>query len=218
VGSFRDSCKKKSLDGTPKFRFCTDFRGSNAVTKIPVYPIPDIKGNLSLMAGSRYFTVLDIVSAYWHIPIHQDLRIKQDLSPDLAAFVMKDYPTFLVGAPSTFQKIMDVTLMGLKDIYALVYLDDILIFSNTIEEHARRVRMVFDRISVANFKLNLEKFTFAANEVSYLGHIVSASGVLPVESKVKAIKIFPLPLNVRDIRYFLGFAGYYRILLNILQP
>jgi len=62
--------KKKSMDGTPKYRFCTDFRGLNAVTNIPVYPIPDIKGNLSLMAGSRYFTLLDIESPYWHIPIH----------------------------------------------------------------------------------------------------------------------------------------------------
>ena len=62
--------RKKSLDGKPKYRFCTDFRGLNAVTKIPVYPIPDIKGNLFSMAGSRYFTLLDIESAYWHIPIH----------------------------------------------------------------------------------------------------------------------------------------------------
>jgi hypothetical protein len=62
--------KNKSMDGIPKYRFCTDFRGLNAVTKIPVYPIPDIKNNLSLMAGSRYFTLLDIESAYWHIPVH----------------------------------------------------------------------------------------------------------------------------------------------------
>ena len=65
-----DLVRKKSLDGKPKYRFCTDFRGLNAVTKIPVYPIPDIKGNLFLMAGSRYFPLLDIESAYWHIPIH----------------------------------------------------------------------------------------------------------------------------------------------------
>ena len=71
--------KKKSMDGTPKYRFCTDFRGLNAVTIIPVYPIPDIKVNLSLMAGSRYFTLLDIESAYWHIPIHPADKVKTDL-------------------------------------------------------------------------------------------------------------------------------------------
>jgi len=100
--------------------------------------------------------------------------------------------------------------MGLKDIYALVYLDDILIFSNTIQEHARRIRMVLDRIREAKFKLNLDKCTFAAREVAYLGHLVSANGVSPDASKVEAIKSFPLPRTVRDVRAFLGLAGYYR--------
>jgi hypothetical protein len=105
---------------------------------------------------------------------------------------------------------MDVTLMGLKYIYALVYLDDILIFSDTIQEHARRPKMVLDRIREAKFKLNLEKCTIAAREVEYLGHLVSANGVSPDAGKVKAVKLFPLPKNVRDIRSFLGLAGYYR--------
>jgi hypothetical protein len=140
--------KKKSVDGTPKYRFCTDFRGLNAVTKVPVYPIPDIKSNLSLMAGSRYFTLLDIESAYWNIPIHPD-KDKTGFVTPFRSFRYERLAYGRAGAPSTFQKIMDVTLMGLKDIYALVYLDDILIFSATIEEHARRVKMVLDRIREA---------------------------------------------------------------------
>ena len=100
--------------------------------------------------------------------------------------------------------------MGLKDIFALVYLDDILIFSDTIQEHARRISMVFKRIREANFKLNLGKCTFAAHDEAYLGHNVRAYGVSPDMSKVKAIKTFPLPRNVRDVRSFLGLAGYYR--------
>jgi hypothetical protein len=188
--------KKKSLDGTPKYRFCTDFRGLNAVTKIPVYPIPDIKGNLSLMAGSRFFTLLDIESAYWHIPIHPDDKDKTGLVTPFGSFRYERLAYGLAGAPSTFQRIIDVTLMGLKDIYALVYLDDILIFSDSIEEHARRIRMVLDRIREAKFKLNSGKCTFAAREVAYLGHLVSANGLLPDMSKVKAIKSFPLPRSV----------------------
>jgi len=92
--------------------------------------------------------------------------------------------------------------MGLKDIYAPVYLDDILIFSNTIQERARRIRMVLDRIREAKFKLNLDKYTFAAREVAYLGHLVSANGVSPDASKVGAIKSFPLPRTVRDVGHF----------------
>jgi len=82
--------KKKPIDGTPKYRFCTDFRGLNAVTKIPVYPIPDIKGNLSLMAGSRYFTLLDTESAYWHIPIHPAHKGKTVFVTPLEVSGMRD--------------------------------------------------------------------------------------------------------------------------------
>ena len=117
---------KKSVDGTPKYRFCTDFRGLNAVTKIPAYPIPDIKVNLSLMAGSRYFTLLGVESAYWHIPIHPDDKDKTGFVMPFGSVQYERLANDLAGAASTFQKIMDVTLMGLKDIYALVYLDDIL--------------------------------------------------------------------------------------------
>jgi len=120
--------KKKSVDGSPKFRVCTDFRGLNAVTKIRVFPIPDIKSNLSLMAGSRYFTLLDIEPVYWHIPIHPDDKNKTGFVTPFGRFRYERLAYGLAGAPSTFQKIMDVTLMGLKDIYALVYFDDILIF------------------------------------------------------------------------------------------
>jgi len=202
--------KKKSMDGTPKYQFCTDFRGLNAVTKIPIYPIPNIEGNLSLMAGSHYFMLLDIESAYWHIPIHPADKDKAGFVTPFGSFWYERLAYGLAGAPSTFQKIMDATLMGLKDIYALVYLDDILIFSDTIQEHANRLKMVLDRIQETKFKLNLGKCTFVAREVAYLGHLVSADVVSPDASKVKAIKSFPLPRNVRDVRAFLGLAGYYQ--------
>jgi hypothetical protein len=83
------------------------------------------------------------------------------------------------------------------------------LFSDTIQEHAQRVRMVLDRIWEAKFKLNIDKCTFAVREVAYLGHLVSANGVSPDVSKVQAIKSFPLLRTVRDVRAFLGLAGYY---------
>ena len=107
------------------------------------------------MAGSWYFTLLDIESAYWHIPIHPNDKDKTGFITPFGSFRYERLAYGLAGAPSTFQRIIDVTLMGLKDIYALVYLDDILIYSNSIEEHARRIRIVLDRIREAKFKLNL---------------------------------------------------------------
>jgi hypothetical protein len=93
---------KKFVDGTPKYRFLfTDFRGLNALTKIPVYPIPDIKGNLSLMAGSRYFTLLDIESAYWHIPILPDDKDRTGFVTPFGSFRYERLADGLAGAPST---------------------------------------------------------------------------------------------------------------------
>jgi len=98
--------------------------------------------------------------------------------------------------------------MGLKEIYALFYLDNILIFSDTIQEHANRLKTVLDRIREAKFILNFGKCAFPAREVPYLDHLMSPDGVSPNASKMKAIKSFPLPRNVRDVRAFLGLAGY----------
>jgi hypothetical protein len=93
----------------------------------------------------------------------------------------------LVGAPAAFSKVMDAVLMGMRDVEGLVYLDDNLIFSATIPEHARRMRSVFERIREANFKLGIAKCIFAAPKESYLGHILSKEGVSPDSSKVTAI-------------------------------
>jgi hypothetical protein len=201
---------KKSPDGTPKYRFCTDFRGLNSVTITPVYPIPDIKSNLSLMAGSKYFTLLDIENAYWNIPIKEEDKDKTGFVTPFGSFRYERMAFGLSGAPSTFQRVMDAMLVGLRDVEVLVYLDDILLFSDTIEDHVKRMRLVFDRVREANFKLNVAKCTFAVPEVAYLGHVVNKHGVAPDPSKALAIKNFPRPQTVKNIRAFLGLSGYYR--------
>jgi hypothetical protein len=182
---------KKSADGTPKYRFCTDFRGLNSVASIPVYPIPDIKSNLSLMAGSKYLTLLDIENAYWNIPIKEEDKDKTGFVTPFGSFRYEKIVFGLAGAPATFSKVMDAVVMGLWDVECLVYLD-ILIFGANIPEHARRMRLVFECIREANFKLGITKFTFAAPKVTYLGHILSKDGVSPDQSKV-TIWNFPRP-------------------------
>jgi hypothetical protein len=181
---------KKSADGTPKYRFCTDFGGLNSVTSIPVYPIPDIKSNLSLMPGSKYFTLLDIENAYWNIPIKEEDKDKTGFLTPFGSFRHEKMAFGLEGAPATFSKVMDAILTCLRDVECLVYLD-ILIFSATIPEHDRRMRLVFERIREDNFKLGIAKCTFAAPKVSYLGYNLSKDGVSPDQSKVTAIWDFP---------------------------
>jgi hypothetical protein len=205
---------KKSPDGTPKYRFCTDFRGLNSVTITSVYPILDIKSNLSLMAGSKCFTLLDIENAYWNIPIKEEDKDKTGFVTPFCSFGYEKMAFWLSGSPATFSKVMDAVLIGLRDVECLVYLDDILLFSETIQDHARRMRLVFDRIEEANFKLDIAKCTFGVPKVAYLGHVVSQEGVAPDPSKVTAIWNFPRPKTVRDVRAFLGLSGYYRYFIK----
>jgi hypothetical protein len=176
---------KKLLDGIPKYRFCTDFRGLNSVTTVPVYPIPDIKANLSLMVGSQYFTLLDIENAYWNIPIWEEDKDKTGFVTPFGSFKYEKMPFGLSGAPSTFQCVMDAMLVGLHEVEVLVYLDDLLLFSETIEDHVRKMRLVFERVQEANFKLSVAKCTFAIPEVVYLGHMVNEDGVALTRLKLR---------------------------------
>ncbi|KAJ4438400.1 hypothetical protein ANN_14345 [Periplaneta americana] len=116
----------------------------------------------------------------------------------------------LVGALSTFQRLMDSVLSGLKGISCYVYLDGILTVGSTIEEHAQRLEEIFKRLWESNLKANPLKCSFAVSEIEYLGHIVSRNGVSPDPMKVEAIKNYPRPKTPRHIRSFLGLAGYYR--------
>lgn len=104
---------------------------------------------------------------------------------------------------------MDSILMGIKGEEALVYLDDIIVFSSTIEQHAERLSNVLDRLKTANLFVQLSN-VFAVNEVEYLGHVVTNKGIQPDPKKVSAIKNYRRPGNVRDVRAFLGLVGYYR--------
>jgi hypothetical protein len=200
----------QSPDGTKRFRFCTDFRGLNSVTTTPVYPVPDIKSNLSLMAGSKYLTVLEIENAYWNIHIKDEDKDKTGFVSPFGSFRYEKMAFGLAGAPATFSRVMDAVVVGLRDVECLVYLDDILIFSAVTEEHARRMRSVCDSIREANFKVGCAKCTFAAPKVVDFSHVLSREGVSPDQNKVTAIWNFPRPKTVRDVTGFLGLSGYYR--------
>jgi hypothetical protein len=166
------------------------------------------------MAGSRYFTLLDIENAYWNIPVKDEDRDKTGFVTPFGSFRYERMAFGLSGASSTFQRVMDAMLVGLRDTEVLVYLDNLLLLSETIGDHVRRMRLVFERVREANFKLNVAKCIFAVPEVVYLGYLVNKDGVAPFPSKVMAIKDFPRPQTVRDIRAFLGLPGYYRVFIR----
>lgn len=201
---------KKSQDGSPKYRFCIDYRALNAITRGDAYPLPNIVETLDNLNGSMYFSTLDLYSGY-----HQVAMDPQDIEKTAFTIPGKHFefvkmPFGLCNAPATFQRLMDNILMGIKGEEALVYLDDIIIYGNSIEQHTERLNKVLKRLEEANLYVQLTKCTFAVTEVEYLGHIVSRDGVKPDPKKIKSIVEYPQPKTVKDIRAFLGLTGYYR--------
>src|SRR3954471_16219067 len=119
-------------------------------------------------------------------------------------------PFGLTNAPATFQQLIDSVIAGLKWTVCLVYLDDIIIFSQTFEEHLNKLTLVFDRLREANLKLKGSKCRFCLPEVQFLGHTVGPEGIRPDPEKVKAVHEFPQPQNLRQLQSFLGLTSYYR--------
>ena len=199
----------RKKDGT--IRFCVDFRKLNSRTKTDAYAIPRVDDTLHLLAGAKYFTKLDLRSGYWQVEIKEEDKEKTAFQVGTMGFYeLNRMPFGLCNAPATFQRLMERCMGDLNLRDCLIYLDDIIIFSSTVEEHLQRLDAVFSRLSQHNLKLKASKCEFLKSKVTYLGHVVSEEGIETDPEKTEAIKSWPVPKTVKDVRAFLGFTGYYR--------
>ena len=199
----------RKKDGS--LRFCIDFRKLNSRTIRDSYNLPRIDDTIDTLIGAKYFTKLDLRSGYWQVEVEESDKHKTAFTVGNLGFYECNRMAFgLTNAPATFQRLMERCMgeMNLKE--CLIFLDDILVFSSTFEEHLERLEAVFSRLKQHGLKLKPSKCEFFKNRVTYLGHVVSESGVETDPDKISALASWPEPDNVKSLRSFLGFTGYYR--------
>ena len=193
-----------------EMRFCVDYRKVNAVTRKDSFPLPLISEVLDSLCGTQYFTTLDLKSGYWQIPLDPATKDKSAFVTHNGLYEFQVLPFGLTNSPASFQRLMGHILRGLEYKSALIYIDDVIIFSKSANDHLKHIEEVFSRLRDANLKLNPKKCEFAKQELEYLGHLVTPSGIKPCLSKIKAVQEFPVPKNFKELKSFLGLANYYR--------
>ncbi|MCU7858926.1 MAG: DDE-type integrase/transposase/recombinase, partial [Candidatus Thiodiazotropha sp. (ex Lucinoma kastoroae)] len=199
----------RKKDGS--LRFCIDFRKLNSRTIRDAYMLPRIDDTMDSLIGAKYFSKLDLRSGYWQVEMEEEDKYKTAFSVGSLGFFECNRMAFgLTNAPATFQRLMERCMGELNLRECLIFLDDILIFSVTFEEHIKRIDAVFSRLHEHGLKLKPSKCEFFKNSVKYLGHVVSEQGVETDPDKIKALSSWPLPHNIKTLRSFLGFTGYYR--------
>lgn len=191
-------------------RFCVDYRKLNSITRKDSHPLPRISEALDALGGAKFFSTLDLRSGFWQFQMSNDSKEKTAFITHNGLFEFNRLPFGLCNSAATFQRAMTHILRGLEWDICLVYIDDLIIFSRSFDEHLIHLEKVFKRLREADVKLKPSKCHFVKSQVEYLGHIVSAEGVRPNPAKISAVKEFPVPKNVKDLRAFLGLCNYYR--------
>ena len=192
-------------------RFCVDFRRVNDVTRKDAYPLPRIEDNLDTLQGAQYYSTLDLVSGFWQVEMAPEDRDKTAFTVGGGGlYRFLTMPFGLCNAPATFQRLMEHTLKGLQWETAVLYIDDIVVFSDTVESHYQRLGAVLDRLKKAGLKLKPSKCQLLRKKVAFLGHIVSAAGIEVDNSKIVKIQQWPVPPDLTALRSFVGLCAYYR--------
>ena len=194
-----------------KIRFCIDFRKLNSRTKKDAYSLPRIDEMFDSLYGAKWFSSLDIKSAYWQVEVEEADKEKTAFTVGpLGFYECNRMPFGLSNAPATFQRLMESCLGDMNMQSCLIYLDDIVVFSQTFEEHVEWLEKVFQRLIDAGLKLSPAKCHLFQDKLKYLGHIVSADGISTDPAKIQCVKEWPVPQSLEQLQSFLGFVGYYR--------
>ena len=197
----------KKKDGT--WRLCNDYRSLNKITIKNRYPIPWIDDLLDQLRGAKFFTKIDLKFGYHQVPIDPTDVWKTAFKSKEGLFEWLVMPFELTNSLATFMRMMNDVLRPFINSFLVVYLDDILVFSKTWEEHLQHVEQVLSTLQDHGLYANKEKCYFGIKSIKYLGYVIDSEGVHVDPEKIQVIKDWPAPRNLTELRSFLGLANFY---------
>jgi len=203
-------------------RFCVDYRKLNQITYPQFQPLPYLEQITESLHGAKYLTTLDLQAGYHQIDVAEEDQHKTAFITPFGCYEFLRLPFGLSNSPATFVAALDIVLAGLQYVDCIAYLDDIIIFAKTFEEHMQKLERVLQRLMEYGLKLKPSKCQFVRQKVQFLGHTITPNGLSPIPTNIEKIVKYPKPKNAKQVRQFLGLAGYYRKFIqnfaNIATP
>jgi hypothetical protein len=191
-------------------RMCIDYRELNKLTVRNKYPLPRIDDLMDNLSGAKYFSSMDLTSGYHQIVLHPNECDRTAFNTHIGKYEWRVMPFGLTNAPAVFQTVMNRLFGPALNKFLCVYLDDLLIFSQTPDEHLQHLQWVLERLKTSDLKARPSKCHFFRSQLHFLGHVVSANGLAPDPAKVETIVNWPSPRSLFEVRSFLGLTNYFR--------
>ena len=197
-----------------KLRLVIDYRAINRITERDRYPLPNTEQLFEALQGAKVFSTFDALWGFWQQPLAKEEQEKTAMVTPFGSFEWKSLPMGLTNAPSVFMRAMENATRDLRDKngkqFIKIFIDDVLIYSTTVEEHTEHLTLLFKRLEEKKILLKGSKAKWYQNSVKFLGHVISAEGCKPQSNKVQCIKDWPRLTSVTEIRQFLGLIGFYK--------
>ena len=187
-----------------------DYRKLNDKTIEDKYPLPRMDEILENIGKCSYFSTLDLAQGFHQIPVDKNSIEKTAFTVENGHYEYTRMPFGLKNVPATFQRLMDKILMKYLHKFCFVYMDDIVIFSKSLQEHLQHIKLIFDELREHGLKIQLDKSEFLRKEVPFLGNIITPEGIKSNPDKIEAIIKYPIPKTQTEVRTYLGLTGFYR--------